>query len=85
MAYSDNVLRVTFWDDEIDSIEEVDSVTFHKLASFNEYQIYPANLLLLQRNRHRKPSAKYPKILTNALNSLTKLATTLRHRELKSV
>ena len=25
MAYSDNVLRVTWWDDEIDSIEEVDS------------------------------------------------------------
>ena len=27
MAYSDNILRVTWWDDEIDSIEDVDSVT----------------------------------------------------------
>ena len=26
MAYSDNVVRVTFWDDEIDSIEEVDAL-----------------------------------------------------------
>lgn len=51
MAYSDNVLRVTFWDDEIDSIEEVDSVTFHKLASFNEYQIYPANLFITSKEQ----------------------------------
>lgn len=46
MAYSDNVLRVTWWDDEIDSIEEVDSVTFHTLSSFAEYNIYPANLFV---------------------------------------
>ena len=26
MAYSDNVLRVSFWDDEVDAIEEMDSV-----------------------------------------------------------
>ena len=43
MAYSDNVLRVTWWDDEIDSIEEVDSLTFHRLGSFEQYEIYPAN------------------------------------------
>ena len=37
MAYSDNVLRVTWWDDEIDDIEEIDALTYHHLASFNEY------------------------------------------------
>lgn len=45
MAYSDNVLRVTWWDDEIDSIEEVDSLTYHRIESFDQYEIYPANLL----------------------------------------
>ena len=44
MAYSDVVLRVTFWDDEIDMIEEVDSVTFTRMATFEEYKLYPANL-----------------------------------------
>ena len=34
MAYSDNVLRITWWDDEIDSIEEVDSVTFKRITEF---------------------------------------------------
>lgn len=51
MVYSDNVLRVTWWDDEIDSIEEVDSVTFRQLASFQEYQIYPANLFVTSKEQ----------------------------------
>lgn len=51
MAYSDNVLRVSFWDSEIDSIEEVDSVTFHRLASFSEYQIYPANIFITSKEQ----------------------------------
>lgn len=46
MAYSDNVLRVIWWDDEIDAIEEVDSVTFRRLSSFDAYEIYPANLFV---------------------------------------
>ena len=28
MAYSDYVLRISFWDDEVDSIEEIDSIDF---------------------------------------------------------
>lgn len=51
MAYSDNILRITWWDDEIDSIEELDSVTFHRLASFDEYQIYPANLFVTSKEQ----------------------------------
>ena len=44
MAYSEAVLRITFWDDEIDTIEELDSMDMHRLASFEEYKLYPANL-----------------------------------------
>lgn len=46
MAYSEVILRVTFWDDEIDAIEELDSVTMDRLASFSEYKLYPANLFM---------------------------------------
>ena len=38
--------RIEFWDDEIDSIEEVDPVSGIRLASFDEYKIYPANLFM---------------------------------------
>jgi excinuclease ABC subunit B len=51
MAYSDHVLRVTWWDDEIDAIEELDSLTYHRLASFDEYQVYPANLFVTSKEQ----------------------------------
>ncbi len=51
MAYSDNVLRVTWWDDEIDCIEEVDSLTYHRLAAFDDYEIYPANLFVTTKEQ----------------------------------
>ena len=46
MAYSEVILRVTFWDDEIDSIEEMDCDTMMRRASFEEYKLYPANLFM---------------------------------------
>ena len=46
LAYSDNLLRVTFWDDEIESLEEVDPISMMRLGKFPEYRIYPANLFL---------------------------------------
>ena len=51
MAYSDNLLRITWWDDEIDSIEEVDSLTYHCIDSFNDYKIYPANLFVTTKDQ----------------------------------
>ncbi len=49
LAYADSLIRVTFWDDEIDSIEEIDSVNGMRMASFEEYKIYPANLFLTSK------------------------------------
>lgn len=46
LAYSDNLLRVIFWDDEIDAIEEIDPISGIRLATFDEYKIYPANLFM---------------------------------------
>ena len=51
VAYSENVLRVTFWGDEIDTIEEVNAIDYHRLGSFNEYQIYPANLFVTSKEQ----------------------------------
>ena len=51
MAYSNNILRVTWWDDEIDAIEEVDSISYHRLGSFEEFEIYPANLFVTSKEQ----------------------------------
>lgn len=46
LAYTDHILRVMFWDDEIDAIEEIDPISNVRLGSFEEYKIYPANLFM---------------------------------------
>ena len=54
MAYSDNILRVEWWDDEIDSIEEVDAVSKRRISSFETYRIYPANLFVTSQDQTHK-------------------------------
>jgi excinuclease ABC subunit B len=51
IAYSDNILRVTWWDDIIDEISEIDSITYHRLCQFNKYEIYPANLFITSKDQ----------------------------------
>ena len=46
MAYNNIILRVTFWDDEIDAIEELDPVTMYRMGRYADYKIYPANLFM---------------------------------------
>ena len=50
-AYSEDIVRVTFWDDEIEEISELEPKTFHHIESFDEYQIYPANLFVTTKEQ----------------------------------
>ena len=51
MAYSENILRITWWDEEIEEIEELDGVTCRRIASFDSYRIYPANLFVTSKEQ----------------------------------
>ena len=53
-AYSEAVVRITLWDDEIDSIEELDAMTMENIAVFTDYQIYPANLFMTTEEQTAK-------------------------------
>ena len=57
LAYSDYLLRVTFWDDEIESIEEVDPESMARVSSFEAYKVYPANLFLTSPDTQEKAIA----------------------------
>lgn len=83
MAYSDNVLRVTFWDDEIDSIEEVDSVTFHKLEPFNEYQIYPANLFITSKEQTQEAISEISKDLDERIEFFNEIGDNIKAQRIK--
>ena len=46
LAYADDLLRIVFWGDEVDSIEEVDPMSGVTINKFETYKIYPANLFM---------------------------------------
>ena len=50
LAYADEVLRIQFWDDEIDAIEEVDPVSGLRMTTYDGYKIYPANLFMTSKD-----------------------------------
>lgn len=54
MAYSEKILRVNFWDDEIDTIEELEPVTMLRMGRYAEYKIYPANLFMTTQEQTNK-------------------------------
>ncbi len=49
LAYADHILRVIFWGDEVDSIEEIDPISNVCLGKFEDYKIYPANLFMTSK------------------------------------
>jgi len=51
MPYNDNVLRIVFWGDEVEEIDEVDAIDMHLIATFSDYQIYPANLFVTSQEQ----------------------------------
>ena len=50
LAYSDFLLRITFWDDEIESIEELDAELLVRIQLYDCYKIYPANLFMTTKD-----------------------------------
>ena len=83
MAYSDNVLRVTWWDDEIDSIEEVDSQTYHRMTSFEEYQIYPANLFVTSKAQTDQAIRMIQDDLVKQVDFFTELGDSIKAQRIK--
>lgn len=83
MAYSDNILRVSWWDDEIDSIEEVDHISMHRLASFETYQIYPANLFVTSQDQTTKAIKMIQDDLVKRIDFFTDLGDNIKAQRIK--
>ena len=83
MAYSDHVLRVTFWDDDIEEIEEVDALTYQRLCSFETYQIYPANLFVSSKEQQQVAIRHIQDDLVKQVDFFTELGDTIKAQRIK--
>lgn len=54
LAYNDTAVRIQFWDDEIDSIEEFDVLTGERLDTYDFYRIFPANLFMTTKESQER-------------------------------
>lgn len=54
LAYNDTAVRIQFWDDEIDSIEEFDVLTGERIEKYEFYRIYPANLFMTTKESQER-------------------------------
>lgn len=83
MAYSERVLRVEMWDDEIDSLSELDAVTMQRLESFDEYLLYPANIFVTSKEQTDIAIRNIQDDLVDRITFYEEIGDTLRAQRIK--
>ncbi len=83
LAYADELIRVCFWDDEIDSIEEVDALNGTRLNTYEEYKIYPANLFMTSKDTQELAIRKIQDDLVAQIRFFEEEGKTLEAKRLK--
>ena len=82
LAYSDYLLRVTFWDDEIESLEEVDPISMARISVFDEYKVYPANLFMTSHDMQEQAIRKIEDDLRDQVAFFEEVGKTLEAKRL---
>lgn len=54
LAYDEKILRISYFDDTIDDIQELDINTLYPITSYTDYKIYPANLFMTTKEQTQK-------------------------------
>jgi excinuclease ABC subunit B len=83
LAYSENLLRVTFWDNEVDTIEEVEPLTMHVLSKFDEYKVYPANLFVTTQEQQEGAIKNIQDDLTRQIDYFNEIGKPLEAERIK--
>ncbi len=65
LAYSEEMVRISFWGDEITEIEERDPTSGKLISSYDEYKIYPANLFVTSEGTLDRAIGEIKKDLAN--------------------
>lgn len=83
LPYSYDVTRITWWDDEIEEIEELDAETYHRLSTFDEYTIYPANLFVTSQERTEQAIRMIQDDLVEQVNYFEELGDHVKAQRIK--
>ena len=83
MAYSEKLLRLTFWDDEIDAIEEIDPMTMMRTAEFEQYRLYPANIFVTSEDQTVRAIRQIQDDLVEQVDYFTQLGDPIRAQRIK--
>lgn len=82
LAYSDYLLRITFWDDEIESIEEIDPLSMARISSYDNYKVYPANLFMTSHDMQEQAIRKIEDDLREQVAYFEEVGKTLEAKRL---
>lgn len=83
LAYNDTAVRITFWDDEIDSIEEFDVLTGERIETYDFYRIYPANLFMTTKESQERAIRAIQDDLTERVDYFLEIGKPLEAKRLK--
>lgn len=83
VAYSEVILRVTLWDDEIDGLEELDAITMSRMATFEEYRLYPANLFMTTQEQTNIAIRNIQEDLTKQIDFFNELGDSIKAERIK--
>lgn len=83
LAYADEILRISYWGDEVESIDEIDADSGRRVASFEEYKVYPANLFLTSKETQQAAIYQIQDDLMEQLQVLEEQGKKLEAKRLK--
>jgi len=83
LAYNDTAVRIQFWDDEIDSIEEFDVLTGERIEKYDFYRIYPANLFMTTKESQERAIRAIQDDLTERVDYFLEIGKPLEAKRLK--
>ena len=83
LAYNDTAVRIQFWDDEVDSIEEFDVLTGERIDTYDFYRIYPANLFMTTKESQERAIRAIQDDLTERVEYFQEIGKPLEAKRLK--
>ena len=83
LAYNDTAVRIQFWDDEIDSIDEFDVLTGERIETYDFYRIYPANLFMTTKESQERAIRAIQNDLVERVDYFQEIGKPLEAKRLK--